>query len=79
MFKNGFNINNLQWLMCHKTKQSQIFTISAKESEAAKLCLRLPKFNKTFDSLLYIRLFLFLSHAGHNSSPDNSLLPVFLI
>ena len=20
MYKNGFDINNLQWLMCHKTK-----------------------------------------------------------
>ena len=23
MFKNGFRINNLQWLMCHKTKPNQ--------------------------------------------------------
>ena len=23
MFKNGFSINNLQWLICHKTKPKQ--------------------------------------------------------
>ena len=23
MYKNGFGINNLQWLMCHKTKPNQ--------------------------------------------------------
>ena len=23
MYKNRFGINNLQWLMCHKTKQNQ--------------------------------------------------------
>ena len=23
MYKNGFGINNLQWLMCHKTKANQ--------------------------------------------------------
>ena len=23
MYKNGFNINNLQWLMCHNTKPNQ--------------------------------------------------------
>ena len=23
MYKNGFGINNLQWLMCHKTNQTK--------------------------------------------------------
>ena len=27
MFKNGFDINNLQWLMCHKTKPNQNYRL----------------------------------------------------
>ena len=26
MYKNGFGINNLQWLMCHKTQPNQTET-----------------------------------------------------
>ena len=30
MYKNGFGINNLQWLMCHKTKPNQTKPIKFK-------------------------------------------------
>ena len=30
MYKNGLGINNLQWLICHKTKPTNIFSLSQK-------------------------------------------------
>ena len=46
MFKNGFGINNLQWLMSHKTKQTE----SRLKNDSCKtphICCRPCKYNFT--------------------------------
>ena len=57
MYKNGFGINNLQWLMCHKTKPNQINLIQ-KDSMQVHLIL-----------LIYTQLYslkqLFLFNENH--------------
>ena len=37
MYKNGFGINNLQWLLCHKTKSNQIKSNQIKPTEYTEL------------------------------------------
>ena len=39
MYKNGFGINNLQWLMCHETKPNQT-------KIKAKICIKVKMINK---------------------------------
>ena len=42
MYKNGFGINNLQWLICYKAKPNQIVKIRVVQTHARLQFGRIP-------------------------------------